>query len=170
MGPDRRTRTKASVNWAKQRVRVARAHSRVRNARHNFHHQLAARLVRENQAVAVEALSVTGLARSGGTSAQGRGKRRSVADAGWGTFLRILQVKATEHGRTYAAVNPAYSSQTCSGCGAVDGPKPLNIREWTCRNCGAWHDRDQNAAINILVAAGLAETRNACGESVSPSA
>ena len=64
-------------------------------------------------------------------------------------------------------MNPAYSSQTCAVCGVQDGPKPLNVREWACKDgCGARLDRDWNAAVNILVAAGLAETLNACGPSM----
>lgn len=159
-------RQKGSANRAKSRAKVARVHRKVRETRLDFHHQLAARLVRENQAVAVEALSVVGLARSGAKSARGRGMRRSVHDAGWGTFLRVLEEKTTEHGRGFVRVNPAHSSQTCSVCGVLDGPKPLNVRTWTCQGCGSVVDRDYNAATNIMVAAGPAETLNACGPDV----
>ena len=93
--------------------------------------------------------------------------RRSIADAGWGTFLRLVQEKCTEQGRGFAAVDPAYSSQTCSVCGVLDGPKPLRVRVWECAGgCGSRLDRDFNAAVNVLVAAGLAETGNACGRDV----
>ena len=159
-------RRKGSANRAKSRAKVARVHRKVRQTRLDFHHQLAARLVRENQAVAVEALSVVGLSRSGATGARGRGMRRSVHDAGWGTFLRVLEEKTTEHGRELVRVNPAYSSQTCSVCGVLDGPKPLKVRTWTCQGCGSVVDRDYNAATNIMVAAGPAETLNACGPDV----
>jgi len=146
-------KVKGSNNRAKARVRVAREHSKVRNARLDFHHQLSTRLIRENQAVAVEKLSVAGLARSGSKNAQGRGLRRGVSDAGWGQFLTQLAGKAQEHGRDYAPVDPYWTSQTCGVCGVLDGPKTLNIRVWDCTGCGAHLDRDWNAAVNILVAA-----------------
>lgn len=155
-----------SANRSKARLAVARAHTRVSDARTDFHHQLSTRLVRENQTVAVEALNVVGLARSMGRNAQGRGFRRSVHDAGWGSFTRILADKASEHGRQLVSVNPAHTSQTCAVCGVLDGPKPLKVREWTCHACDARLDRDYNAAVNIMVAAGLAETLNACGGDV----
>ncbi|WP_346764557.1 RNA-guided endonuclease TnpB family protein [Rhodococcus sp. HNM0569] len=95
---------------------------------------------------------------------------KSVHDAGWGMFTAMLEEKAARYGRTFVKVDRWFpSSQTCSACGVVDGPKPLSIREWTCAACGAVHDRDLNAAINIL-AAGRAERLNACGGTVSPAA
>ena len=159
-------KAKGSNNRAKAKVRVAREHSKVRAARLDFHHQLTTRLIRENQAVAVEKLSVAGLARGGPKNAQGRGLRRGVSDAGWGQFLTQLAGKAQESGREYAAVDPFWTSQTCGVCGVLDGPKRLNIRVWDCTGCGAHLDRDWNAAVNILVAAGLAETLNARGGDV----
>lgn len=158
---------KGSANRTKARAKVAVQHRKTREARQDFHHQLAARLVRENQAVAVEKLNVVGLARSGAKGERGAGFRRAVADAGWGTFLRLVKEKCTEQGRGFAAVDPAYSSQTCSVCGVLDGPKPLRVRAWPCKEgCGARLDRDYNAAVNVMVAAGPAETLNACGRDV----
>ncbi|HUY61735.1 MAG TPA: zinc ribbon domain-containing protein, partial [Candidatus Dormibacteraeota bacterium] len=102
---------------------------------------------------------------------------RSVHDAGWSSFVAMLEYKARLHGRTFVKIGRFFpSSQLCSNpdCGAVDGPKPLAVREWTCPACGTLHDRDVNAARNILiegqrlVAAGLAETRNACGGTGRP--
>ncbi|WP_234330377.1 transposase, partial [Streptomyces acidiscabies] len=85
----------------------------------------------------------------------------------------MLEYKAARHGRTFAKVDRAFpSSQVCSACGYRDGPKPLHVREWTCSECGTVHDRDHNAGRNVLfegrriVAAGRAETRNACGAPV----
>jgi transposase len=99
---------------------------------------------------------------------------RSVYDAGWGLFLRLLQDKAAQHGRRVVRVGRWEPiSQTCSACGHRDGPKPLSVRSWECRACGVIHDRDANAAHNILtilVAAGPAETENACGGSIRPGA
>lgn len=154
---------KGSKNRAKARAQVARAHRKVRETRLDHAHKLALTLVRENQTISVEQLNVKGLARAGASGRKGRGLRKSVHDAAWGQFLRILTEKAAWHGRTIIALNPAYTSQCCSVCGVLDGPKPLDVREWECGGCGAWLDRDWNAAVNLLVAAGHAETLNACG-------
>jgi putative transposase len=92
---------------------------------------------------------------------------KSVHDAGWGMFTRLLEEKAARYGRYFVRVGRFFpSSRLCSVCGVIDGPKPLSVRTWTCR-CGAVHDRDVNAADNIL-AAGQAERRNACGVRVRP--
>jgi len=94
---------------------------------------------------------------------------KSVHDAGWSAFTGMLEYKARRHGRTFAKVGRFEpTSQVCSACGVKDGPKPLDVREWTCAACGAMHDRDVNAAQNI-VAAGRAGTLNACGDDVRPS-
>lgn len=154
---------KESKNRQKARLKVARAHRKVRETRLDHAHKLALTLVRENQTISVEQLNVKGLARSGAKGRRGRGNRKSVHDAAWGQFLRILAEKADWHGRTVIPLNPACTSQVCSVCGVPDGPKPLDVREWECQGCGAWLDRDWNAAVNLLVAAGHAETLNACG-------
>jgi putative transposase len=97
---------------------------------------------------------------------------KSVHDAGWAGFVRRLEEKAVQHRRRVVKIDRwAPTSQTCSVCGHRDGPKPLGVRAWTCSTCGTRHNRDVNAARNILsfvVAAGPAETQNACGGSVSP--
>ncbi|GII23050.1 RNA-guided endonuclease InsQ/TnpB family protein [Planosporangium mesophilum] len=166
---------KDSKNRAKARAKVTAAHRKVREARLDHAHNLALRLVSENQTITVEALNVRGLARSGAKGRRGAGLRRSVHDAGWGQFLRVLTVKAAEYGRSVLAVDPAYTSQSCGVCGRLDGPKPLSVRVWTCAGCGTTLDRDYNAATNILVAAGqttglapVAETLNACGGVMRP--
>jgi putative transposase len=95
---------------------------------------------------------------------------RSVHDAGWATFVRLLEEKAAQHGRRVVKLSRwEPTSQHCSRCGFRDGPKPLGVRVWACPACEVVHDRDVNAARNILVAAGLAETKNACGAGVRPS-
>ncbi|NLU82187.1 RNA-guided endonuclease TnpB family protein [Rhodococcus sp. HNM0569] len=153
---------KGSRNRAKARWKVARAHARVADSRRNFVHQQSTVIIRDSQAVYVEDLAVSGLARTR--------LAKSVHDAGWGMFTRMLEEKAARYGRTFVKIDRWLpSSQTCSACGVVDGPKPLSIREWTCAACGAVHDRDLNAAKNIL-AAGRAERLNACGGTVSPAA
>jgi putative transposase len=151
---------KGSANQDKARTRVARAHARVTDARRDFHHQLSTRLIRENQAVAVEDLAVNGLSRTR--------LAKSVHDAGWSAFVNMLEYKARLYGRTFARIGRfTPTSQTCCRCGVKDGPKPLHIRTWQCGSCGAWLDRDINAAVNVAKAAGLAVT--ACGALVSPS-
>lgn len=152
---------KGSNNRGRARVRVAKAHAKVRDTRLDWAHKHSTQIIRENQAVYVEDLCVTGLARTR--------LAKSVHDAGWAQFTRMLEEKASRFGRTFGRVDRFFpSSQLCSECGAVDGKKALSAREWTCR-CGAVHDRDLNAAKNIL-AAGRAESLNACGEPVSLSA
>jgi putative transposase len=151
---------KGSANRAKARRKVTRLHVQVADARRDFHHKLSSRLICENQTVCVETLNVAGLGRSN--------LAKSIHDAGWGQFVRMLAEKAERHGRTLVKVDPWYpSSQLCSTCGLKDGPKPLKVRTWTCAACGAAHDRDINAARNIL-AAGRAVT--ACGPGVRPPA
>jgi len=135
---------KGSANRAKARIAVARAHARVRDARSDWAHKHTTAIIRDNQAVYVEDLCVTGLARTW--------LAKSVHDAGWGLFTRLLEQKAARYGRTFGKVDRFFpSSRTCSACGVVDGPKPLHVRVWTCR-CGVTHDRDLNAAKNILAA------------------
>ncbi|MFE5689951.1 RNA-guided endonuclease InsQ/TnpB family protein [Streptomyces sp. NPDC056512] len=150
---------KGSKNRAKARLKVARAHAQVADARKEFHHQFSTRLIRENQAIAVEDLSVKGLARTK--------QAKSVHDAGWSQFVTMLDYKATRYGRTFIKINRFEpTSQVCSTCGHRDGPKPLHVREWTCPVCGTVHDRDVNAAKNVKQAAGLAAS--ACGAKVRP--
>jgi putative transposase len=152
---------KGSRNRDKARVKVACAHVRVADARRDFHHQLSTALIRENQAVAVEDLAVSGLARTR--------LAKSVHDAGWSEFVGMLEYKARLYGRAFIRIGRFEpTSRTCSACGAKDGPKPLHVREWTCPGCGARLDRDINAAVNVARAAGLAVT--ACGAQVRPGA
>ncbi|GAA0930172.1 RNA-guided endonuclease TnpB family protein [Streptomyces thermoalcalitolerans] len=148
---------KGSRNRDKARLRVARAHARVADARREFHHQLSTKLIRENQAIAVEDLAVKGLARTR--------LAKSVHDAGWSAFVSMLEYKAARCGRTFVKIGRFEpTSQVCSQCGAKDGPKPLHVRTWTCGACGAVLDRDTNAAVNVARAAGLAVS--ACGAQV----
>ncbi|MGN9844995.1 RNA-guided endonuclease InsQ/TnpB family protein [Nonomuraea sp. H19] len=135
---------KGSNNRAKVRVKVARQHAKVADARREFHHQLSTKIIRENQAVYVENLAVKGLARTR--------LAKSVHDAGWSAFAGMLEYKAKLYGRTFVKVDRFFpSSKLCSACGALTEQMPLAVREWTC-GCGAVHDRDVNAAINVLAA------------------
>ncbi|MEU4152421.1 RNA-guided endonuclease InsQ/TnpB family protein [Streptomyces sp. NPDC026659] len=144
-------KVKGSKNRDKARAKVARAHARVADSRREFHHQLSTKLIRENQAIAVEDLAVKGLARTR--------LAKSVHDAGWSAFVNMLAYKAARYGRTFIRIGRFEpTSQVCSQCGIQDGPKPLHVRVWTCRACGAVLDRDVNAAVNVAKAAGLAVT------------
>ncbi|MFD9688198.1 RNA-guided endonuclease InsQ/TnpB family protein [Kitasatospora sp. NPDC001309] len=153
-------KAKGSKNRAKARRKVARAHAKVTDTRMDWLHKQTTRIIRETQAVHLEDLNVRGLAR-------GR-LAKSVHDAGWAAFRRLLEEKAARYGRHVGIVPRTFpSSQLCSECGHRDGPKPLAVREWVCGACGVLHDRDLNAAVNIL-AAGQADRQNACGGPVSP--
>ena len=150
---------RGSRNRDKSRVKVARAHARVADARREFHHRLSTKLIRENQAVVVEDLAVNRLARTR--------MAKSVHDAGWSAFVNMLEYKARLYGREFHRIGRFEpTSQVCSACGVKDGPKPLYVRTWRCLACGAWLDRDVNAAVNVAKAAGLAVT--ACGAQVRP--
>jgi putative transposase len=149
---------KGSANRARARRRVAVLHRKVRDSRLDHAHKTALRLVRDNQAVYAEDLAVSGLARTQ--------LAKSVYDAGWAQLLRLTGEKAQQYGRTFHQVGRfTPTTQLCSACGTSGGPKPLSGRSWQCRACGTVHDRDVNAARNIL-AAGRAERRNACGGTV----
>lgn len=152
-------KVKGSSNRAKARCKVARAHARIADARRDFLHKLSTRLIRENQVIAVETLAV-------GNMQKNRSLAKSIADASWAEFLRQLEYKAQWYGRTLVAIDRWYpSSKRCSDCGHTVNELPLSVREWTCPECSSLHDRDVNAARNIL-AAGLAVSAH--GEAVSP--
>ena len=154
-------RQKGSSNRAKSRHKEATQHSKVARSRRDYHHKQALHLVRDNQVVHVEDLNVAGMVRN-------RKLARQIADAGWGQFVSIIQEKVAYYGRTVVTIDRWFpSSKTCSACGLLLDALPLRVREWTCPGCGAVHDRDFNAAQNIL-AAGRAERRNACGARVRP--
>lgn len=152
---------KGSSDRAKSRVKVARIHAKLADTRRDWAHKYAMAIIRDNQAVFVEDLCIAALARTR--------LAKSVHDAGWGMFTRMLAEKASRYGRSFARVDRWFpSTRLCSACGLIGDKKPLYVREWSCA-CGATHDRDLNAAINIL-AAGQAERLNACGGTVSPAA
>lgn len=155
-------KTKGSNNRRKQRQRVARLHERVANQRRDFLHQTTHRLTRENQALAVEDLNVKGMMASprpkqdeqGGYLPNGRaakrGLARSLTNVGLGEFARQLRYKALWRGVALLECGRFEpSSKTCSGCGHRLAELPLAVRAWVCHECGAEHDRDVNAAINI---------------------
>jgi putative transposase len=150
---------KGSVNREKARVKVARAHARIADRRRDFLHKLSTRLVRENQAVVTEDLSVRNMVRNHSLA-------RAISDAAWSDLRDMLEYKCEWYGRELVVIDRWFpSSKTCSACGHLAAKMPLGVREWTCASCGTRHDRDVNAAINIR-AAGLAVL--ACGGSVRP--
>ena len=175
-------RQEGSANRAKAKVKVARAHRKVRNARQDFLHKTSTRIVREHDVVVIEDLNVAGMTRrpkvrpngSGGYQQNGAaakaGLNKSVLDVGLGEFRRQLEYKCERLGRTLAKIDRWYpSSKTCSACGHLLAELSLSTRHWTCPSCGTRHDRDINAAKNIL-AAGLAVARkppgDACGAGI----
>jgi putative transposase len=151
---------RGSANRAKAKAKVARAHRRVRNARSDFLHRASTRLVRGNDMIVVEDLNVCGMVRN-------RRLARVISDCGWGEFRRQLEYKCQRYGRQLVVIDRWYpSSKTCSACGHLLAGLSLSTRAWQCPCCGTRHDRDVNAAKNIL-AAGQAVT--ACGADVSHS-
>jgi putative transposase len=154
---------RGSANRAKARAKVARAHRKVRYARADFLHRTTTQLVRGHDLIAIEDLNVSGMVRN-------RCLARAISDCGWGEFRRQLEYKCERAGRCLVVIGRWYpSSKTCSACGFLLADLPLQVRAWRCPSCRARHDRDLNAAKNIL-AAGLAAARgnpgDACGADV----
>ena len=134
---------KGSKNRNKARLKVARCHQKIADQRRDFQHQLSSRLVRENQALAVESLNVNGMVKNHSLA-------QAISDAGWGTFCSMLAYKCREAGKTLLQIGMFEpSSKTCSICGYRMAALTLKDREWTCPDCRTPHDRDINAAINI---------------------
>jgi putative transposase len=147
-----------SANRVKARVKVARVHARISDRRGDHLHKLTTRLVRENQTIVIEDLTVRNMVKNHSLA-------RAICDAAWRRFRTMLEYKAQWHGRDLIAVDRWFpSSKLCSACGRLAEKMPLNVRVWTCP-CGAVHDRDVNAARNIL-AEGLSVA--ACGAGVRP--
>ncbi|MEY9964317.1 putative transposase [Streptacidiphilus sp. MAP12-16] len=151
-------KAKGSNNRAKARLKVARVHARIADRRRDFLHQLTTRLVRENQTLVIEDLTVRNMVKNHTLA-------RAISDAAWTQMRSMLEYKAAWYGRNLVVIDRWFpSSKLCSACGTIRSKMPLNVRQWTC-DCGAVHDRDVNAARNIL-AAGLAV--NVCGDGVRP--
>ena len=151
-------KVQGSANRAKARKKVARVHARVTDRRKDFLHKLTTGLVRENQVVVIEDLSVRNLVKNSKLA-------RAISDAAWTELRTMLEYKASWYGRELVVIDQFFPSSTlCSTCGKLQEKLPLNVRTWTC-GCGAIHDRDVNAAINIR-AAGLAVS--AWGAGVRP--
>jgi putative transposase len=152
-------KVRGSKNRDKARRKVARIHVRIADRRQDFLHKLSTRLIRENQTICVESLRVKVMAKHPTLA-------KAIHDVGWGTFVRLLEYKAAWYGRTLVKIDQWYpSSRRCHTCGHVLDSLALDIRQWTCPKCATFHDRDVNAARNIL-AVGL--TASASGETVRP--
>ena len=150
---------KGSANRKKAKLKVARLHARISDLRKDFLHQLSTRLINENQVIFVETLSVRNMQKNHCLA-------KAISDASWSEFVRQLEYKARWYGRMLVKVDRWFpSSKRCSECGTIAPKIPLSVREWCCPECGKTHDRDVNAARNILTA-GLAGL--VCGENVSP--
>ncbi len=150
---------KGSKNRQKARLKVARIHAGIADKRRDYQHKLSTHIIRENQIVCVESLAVKNMVKNHSLA-------KAISDVGWGEFVRQLEYKAQWYGRTLVKIDRWYpSSKRCFACGHLLDSLPLEIRCWTCPECGVVHDRDLNAAKNI-VAAGQAVL--ASGESVRP--
>ena len=150
---------RSSKNRDKARIKVAKIHAKITDRRQDFLHKLTTQLIRENQVISLESLQVKHMI-------QNHHLVKSIADVGWGELVRQLEYKAAWYGRTVVKIDKFYpSSKRCYDCGHLMPKMALHVRVWTCPECGKKHDRDINAAKNIL-AAGLAVL--ACGEAVRP--
>ena len=137
-------KAKGSNRYNRRRIKVAKVHEDVVNARNYFLHNISTELVKTFDLIIVEDLHVSGMIRN-------RKLAKSISDASWSTFVSMLEYKCNWYGKTLVKIDRFYpSSKTCSNCGHKEEKMPLNIREWTCPSCGEHHDRDLNASINIL--------------------
>lgn len=152
-----------SKNRLKAKRKVARVHAKISDCRADNLHQLSRKLINENQVVCAENLAVKNMIKNPKLA-------KHIADASWGEFTRQLEYKAAWAGRTYVEIGRFFpSSKRCSCCGFVKDNMPLDVRSWECPECGTAHDRDINAARNILAAglAVLAFGENVSGECIS---
>ena len=154
---------KGSHNRNKARLKVAKLHAKIADCRKDFLQKLTTQLVRENQAIYTETLGVKNMMANHKLA-------QAIADCGWGEALRQLLYKCQWHGRTIGAIDRWFpSSKRCNCCGHIKEQLPLEVREWTCPSCNSHHERDVNAAKNILaVGTRVGERRKRCDPAVYP--
>lgn len=154
-------KARGSKNREKARQCVALQHEKVANQRQDFHHKQSHGLVSRYGRIVFEDLNIAGML-------QNRRLAKSISDAGWGQFVRFCAYKAEWTGGTIGKAGRFFpSTKTCSACGCIADHLPLSDRIWVCLDCGAIHDRDENAAVNVLSqsTAGAAET-HASGDTI----
>jgi putative transposase len=148
-------RQKGSAGWERQRQKVARQHEKVADCRADYQHKMSRALVEDHRLLAIEDLHIKGMMRN-------KRLAKQISDAGWGQFVRMLGYKGEWYGCELVAVDRFFpSSKTCWQCGSVMKEMPLELREWDCPNCQAHHDRDVNAAKNLLNQATVGTTGSA---------
>ena len=130
-------------NWQRARIQKARYQQRIANRRKDYLHKLTTNLVKQYDVIVIEDLKTKNLQHNHHLA-------KAIANASWYDFRTMLAYKCAWYGKELIVVKPNYTSQICSNCGHHSGPKPLAVREWTCSQCGTHHDRDINAAVNIL--------------------
>lgn len=151
-------KVKGSNRWKVAKKKLARLHAKIADTRNDFLHKLSTEIINENQVIVLEDLNVSGMIKN-------RKLARAISDLGWRSFRTMLEAKGVMYGRDVRVIDRWIpTSQICSSCGFKGGKKELNVRDWTCLNCGTHHDRDINASKNILVAGGHSETINGCGD------
>lgn len=151
---------KGSKNRDKQRIKVAKVHAKISNARRDYLHKLSTQIVRDSQSVYVEDLNVSGMIRN-------RKLSKAIADSSWAMLVNMLEYKCDWYGKKFERQNPKHTSQDCSECGFRNTVLELKDRRWECPECETTHDRDINAAKNVLKKA-VGTTVTACGDSVRP--
>ncbi|MGK7891799.1 MAG: RNA-guided endonuclease InsQ/TnpB family protein [Leptolyngbyaceae cyanobacterium] len=135
---------KGSKRWQQTKHRIAKLHLKIANIRNDFLHKLSTRLVKENQLISLEDLNVKGMVKN-------RSLARAISLQGWGIFRSMCAAKCAMYGRKFQVISRwEPTSQVCSNCGYRWGKLDLSVREVVCLNCGAKHDRDENAALNIM--------------------
>ncbi|MBN2701027.1 MAG: IS200/IS605 family element transposase accessory protein TnpB [Methylothermaceae bacterium] len=137
---------KGSANRAKAKLKVARIHAKIADQRKDFAHKLTTQLIHENQVIAAESLQVKNMLKN-------RSLAEAISDVGWHQIITMLAYKAEWYGRSFVQIDKWYpSSKRCHVCGHLSDTMPLSVRYWDCPACGSSHDRDVNAAKNILKA------------------
>lgn len=132
-----------SKNYQKQKIKVAKIHAKIANCRKDFNHKVSTEIIKNHDIICIETLKIKNMVKNHQLA-------RSVSDVAWGQFIGMLEYKADWYGKRLVKIDQWYAStQICSNCEHSDGKKNLSIRKWECPNCGAEHDRDLNAAINI---------------------